>query len=102
MGVLAVTPLDDARTHSGPVAVRLPGKSMRAARIRRNRLALDAGQALRPRWHGVVRTQIDWHSNWPQKKVVYEYDPRWRFWRGDAFPKADHRPTCRYYGDSLG
>lgn len=89
---------EDPRTYIGPLPVRLPGKSARIARVRRNKQMLEAGKMLRPRL--LVACVIHPAATDYSRAVLHiEYDPRWRFYRGDAFPSATHGRTTITYKD---
>lgn len=89
----------DPRTFVGAMAVRMPGKSMRLARVRRNRQIMDAGQMLRPRWNGSVHHEMNFETDRQQMRVQRE--ERWIFRTGDLFPSARHGELTRQYGDVI-
>jgi hypothetical protein len=89
---------EDPRTYVGPAAIRLPGKSARLARVRRNKQMLETGKMWRP--HLVIamvhRPAV---TDFSRPAVYIEYAERWQFGRGDTFPAATHGRTIIPYKD---
>ena len=93
---------EDIRTYVGPTSFRLPGKSARLARLRRNRQRLEAGQMLRPRLVAAAFHSHPMHDWSRDRKITVQYRDRWSFARGDTFPDTNHGRTVIHYGDRLG
>ncbi len=89
----------DPRTFVGAMVVRMPGKSMRAARVRHNRQMVETGQMLRPRWSGSVHHEMNAEANRMQMRV--QRKDRWTFRKGDEFPTARHGEMIQQYGDAI-
>lgn len=92
---------EDERTYVGPAPFRLPGKSARLARVRRNRQRLASGGMLRPR---LVIAAVHSHAMRDYsagRKILIQYDSHWTFARGDTFPDAKHGLQVIHYGDHL-
>lgn len=100
--ILTETQRCDPRTYCGLVSFRLPSKSARLARLRRNRQTLEAGQMLRPR---LIAAAVHSHPMYDfsrERKITIQYAPRWKFARGDTFPDTNHGREVVHYGERIG